>query len=328
MVKLLRVLAGGLTLLVFVSGCNFPNQVTQVDGNQALTIAAQTIQAQLTLDAAGLPAGETPAPPGADPTQQPTITIAPTNTELVPTATTEPCDVAGFIRDVTIDDGTEMMPGTSFTKTWRVVNEGSCSWTQDYDIVFEKGELMGADAVVPITTGTVSPGSQMDISVDMVAPDSPGKYRGTWQLRNGNGVVFTIDGYWVEIVVLQPEIYSSKSNFQVEQSFLADLDNGDSPPIEIEDFWFEVVANDNKRLVPKNSAGFLVIGEDEPSYGKCNEADLKTDAIKIDADLVDQWICFETNEGRLGTFLVVSLTPSDNSVSQTLELDYVTWDLP
>lgn len=328
MVKLLKVLAGGLALIVFLSGCNFPNQVNQVDGNQALTIAAQTIQAQLTLDAVGLPIGETPVPPGTEAVQQPTITIAPTNTEPPPTATFEPCDVAGFVRDVTIDDGTEMMPGTSFTKTWRVINEGTCTWTKYYDLVFEKGEAMDGDAVVQMTTGNVDPGSQLDVSVDLVAPDSAGTYRGTWQLRNADGFIFTLDGFWVEINVLQPEVYSSKVNFKVEQTFMADLDNGDSPAIDIEDFLFQVVTNENKKLVPKNSAVFLVMGEDEPSYGKCNEAARTASEIEINKDLVGQWICYETNQGRIGTFKVVSLTPVDITTNQTLELDYVTWDLP
>lgn len=187
---------------------------------------------------------------------------------------------------------------------------------------------MDGSAVVQLTTGTVSPGSQLDISVDLVAPDDPGTYRGYWQIRNANAVVFTLDGFWVEIEVLQPKVYSSKVNFEVEQTSLADLDEGDSPSVEIEDFLFKVVSNTNKRLVPMNSAGFAVIGEDEPSYGKCNEVDLEADEIVINKDLVDQWVCYETNEGRLGRFQVVSLTPTDVAESQIIKLDYVTWALP
>jgi len=328
MIRLLKVLVCGLILVVWIAGCNFPNRVNQVDGNQALTIAAQTIAAQLTLDAAGIIPGETSAPSGTEVNQPPTITIAPTNTQMTATATPEPCDVAGFIRDVTIEDGSTMMPGTSFTKTWRVLNEGTCTWTKDYDLVFERGESMGGDASVQMTTGTVDPGSQLDISVDLVAPDSPGTYRGTWQLRNADGVVFTVDGFWVEIKVLAPDVYSSKTNFKVEQTIMADLDNGDAPAIEIEDFLFKVVSDNNKRLAPKNSAMFILMGKEEPSYGKCNETDLRSDEIVVNKDLVGQWICYETNEGRLGTFKVVFLTPTDITASQILELDYVTWDLP
>jgi hypothetical protein len=328
MIKLLKVLAGGLALIVSLAGCNFPNRVNTVDGNQALTIAAQTIQAQLTLDAIGLPPVETGVPTVNGPTQAPTITIAPTNTEIAPSATPEPCDVAGFVRDVTIEDGTSMMPGTSFTKTWRVINEGQCTWTKDYDLVFYSGESMDGAASVPITNGNVSPGTQLDVSVNLVAPDAPGTYRGTWQLRNGNGIIFTLDGFWIEIKVLEPAVYSSKLNFKVTQNFMADLDNGDSPPIDIEDFLFKVVSNDNKRLKPMNSAAFVIMGKDEPSYGKCNEADRKTDEIVVNKDLVGYWLCYETNQGRLGTFKIVSLTPTDIAENQVLELNYITWNKP
>jgi len=136
------------------------------------------------------------------------------------------------------------------------------------------------------------------------------------------------DGYWVEIKVLQAEVYSSQVNFKVDQTVMADLDNGDAPAIEIEDFLYKVVADNNKRLVPLNSALFVIMGKDEPSYGKCNEADRTDNEIVITKDLVGYWICYETNEGRLGTFKLVSLTPTDITAIQTLELDYVTWELP
>ena len=328
MIKLLKTLAGGLAVAMLLSGCNLPSRIDQGNGDQLLTYAAQTIHAQLTLESTGIPLEEPTATLTIDTGQQPTITIAPTNTQPAPTVTPEPCDVAGFVRDVTIEDGTEMMPGTSFTKTWRVLNEGACTWTKDYDLIFERGESMDGDAVVQLTTGNISPGTQLDVSVDLVAPDDPGTYRGYWQIRNANGVVFTLDGFWVEIKVLEPKVYSSKINFEVEQTVMADLDEGDSPSVEIEDFLFKVISNTNKRLVPMNSAEFAIIGEDEPSYGECNEANRKDDEIVINQDLVDQWVCYETNEGRLGKFQVVSLKPSDVNQSQVLELDYVTWALP
>ena len=328
MIKLFKTLTGGLAVVVLLSGCNLPSRIDQGDGDQVLTFAAQTIRAQETVESTGIPVEDPTATLDIDTGQQPTITIAPTNTQPAPTVTPEPCDVAGFVRDVTIEDGTELMPGTSFTKTWRVLNEGACTWTKDYDLIFERGESMDGDAVVQLTTGNISPGTQLDVSVDLVAPDEPGTYRGYWQIRNANGVVFTFDGFWVEIKVLQPKVYSSKINFDVEQTMMADLDEGDSPSIEIEDFLFKVNSNTNKRLVPMNSAEFAVIGEDEPSYGECNEADRTDDEIVINKDLVDQWVCYETNEGRLGKFQVVSLKPADVNESQVLELDYVTWALP
>jgi len=39
------------------------------------------------------------------------------------------CDRAQFISDVTVPDGTTFAPGATFTKTWRLKNSGTCTWT-------------------------------------------------------------------------------------------------------------------------------------------------------------------------------------------------------
>jgi len=316
--------------LLLLTGCNLPSRVNPSASDTALTQAAQTIEAQMTLNAQGLPSGAAPsATTNPVTTENPQFTIAPTNTpspSLTPTE--EPCDVAGFVKDVTIPDGTELTPGEDFTKTWRVVNEGSCTWNSGYSLVFDEGDTMEAPASVQITTGTVTPGTQLDISIDLIAPGTPGEYRGVWQLRNDGGVIFTIEGIWVEIEVVEPDVFSSDTSFAITQGAQADLDDGSSPPTEVEDFEFTAPSVDNKQLVPLNSAKFLAMGEDEPSYADCNAADLESDEIKISSGLVGDWVCYITDEGRLGKFEVLSLTPADASLSQTLKINYTTWKTP
>ena len=59
---------------------------------------------------------------------------------LVPaaTVTTQPaaalstCDMAQFVADVTVPDGTTYAPGAAFTKTWRLKNIGTCTWSTSY----------------------------------------------------------------------------------------------------------------------------------------------------------------------------------------------------
>src|SRR5512143_3278895 len=46
-----------------------------------------------------------------------------------PAAALSSCDWAQFVADVTVPDGTSYAPGTTFTKTWRLKNIGSCTWT-------------------------------------------------------------------------------------------------------------------------------------------------------------------------------------------------------
>jgi hypothetical protein len=108
-------------------------------------------------------------------------------------------DDAEFVEDVTVPDGTEFTSGQSFTKTWRLRNNGTCTWNTGYQLTFKTGEQMDAPAVVSVTA-SVSPGETLDISVDMSAPATPGEYTGTWRLANVEGEAFGTHPY-VNIIV-------------------------------------------------------------------------------------------------------------------------------
>lgn len=140
----------------------------------------------------------TPVPPTHTPTSTATATFT-----IVPTQV--PCNWAGFIADMSIPDGSFVPAGTSFTKTWRLRNIGSCTWTPNYDIVFVGGHPLGASAVVDLDT-TVHPGEIVDISVRMTAPVNAGYYTSYWQLRSTQGETFALGddqelSFWVEIEV-------------------------------------------------------------------------------------------------------------------------------
>jgi len=115
------------------------------------------------------------------------------------------CDRARFIADVTVPDGTIFAPGAAFSKTWRLMNVGTCTWTTSYSLVFESGEQMGGSSVnLP---WSVAPGQTVDVTVNLTAPGSYGIYRGYWRFQNSSAVRFGIgaDGtrsWWVEIRVL------------------------------------------------------------------------------------------------------------------------------
>lgn len=329
MAKILRLIlilaVAGLALV----GCNLPGRVNQVQG-VALTQAAQTIEAQMTLNAQNQLPTTTPSDEQQE-TAQPTITIAPTNTTAAKaTATAIPCDWAGYVKDVTVPDGAEMKPNEAFTKTWRIENLGTCTWNSDYDLVFDEGESMDGPASEPVTGGSVAPGEVVDISIDLTAPSTPGTYRGTYQLRNDDGVIFTYDGFWVEIEVTEPDSYSSKSSFEVEQNSFADLDEGltSMPGPGLDDFFFMAASDDDKFIDPGIDSEFRQMGSDEPSYEDCNEARMDDDDITVDDDLVGEWFCYLTSEGRLGKFEVISLEPDDITETQVLELDFLTWEIP
>ena len=214
-------------ILLLLTACNFPGASSEpTTGPEAIyTSAAITLIAQQTEAAAGTPIGvasPTSVVVAASPTVPmvivptatplaPTNTPLPTSTPIPPTATPIPipCDRAQFVSDVTIPDNTSIGAGTTFVKTWRLRNNGSCSWTSGYALVFYNGDAMSGPASAPITNGTIPPGSTIDISVSLVAPTTPGTYKGNWRLRNSGGAVFGIgnnadQSFWVQIKSVAP----------------------------------------------------------------------------------------------------------------------------
>ena len=96
---------------------------------------------------------------------------------------------AVFLGDVTVPDNTIMTPGESFVKTWRLRNDGDCAWGPGqyvHTLVFANGDRLGAPDEVPLTQN-VPPGSSVDVSIEMVAPQLPGTYRSEWMLMIAEG---------------------------------------------------------------------------------------------------------------------------------------------
>jgi Ig-like domain from next to BRCA1 gene len=214
-------------ILLLLSACNFPGSSVQptIGPELIYTAAAQTLTAQQTQAAAGTPIilpSPTTGGPIATPTSPvvilptntplpPTNTPLPTNTPIPPTATPIPipCDRGQFVKDISVPDNTEIAAGTTFVKTWRLKNNGSCTWTSGYALVFYNGDAMSGPASVQITNGTVPPDSTIDISVTLIAPTTPGTYKGNWRLRNSGGALFGIgenadQSFWVQIKSVTP----------------------------------------------------------------------------------------------------------------------------
>lgn len=189
------------------------------NGNSAevLTEAAQIAFQALTETAAAAPptATSTDIPP--TPTNTPELpTATPTPQGTLPTATptqqsasngggesNKPCLRANFEIE-TIPDGTKFYVNAPFTKTWRLKNTGSCTWTPGFAVIWVQGDIMSADSVVPFTTVDIPPGGYAEISVNMKAPSPDGHYRGYWMLRSADGIIFGVgntarEWFWVAI---------------------------------------------------------------------------------------------------------------------------------
>ena len=134
--------------------------------------------------------------PGADPVPTIVPTVAATE-RPAPVSTSQGCsDSAAFVRDVSILDGSAMAPGTTFTKTWRLKNTGSCTWDSGYLVSYISGTTMTQQPGYWIVHQgqTVPPGQTVDISVGMTAPVASGNYGSYWGLKKENGQLMPVQG--------------------------------------------------------------------------------------------------------------------------------------
>jgi hypothetical protein len=95
---------------------------------------------------------------------------------------------ARFLADVTIPDDSEVQAGRLFTKTWRVLNNGSRPWGPGYQLVFAGGTAM--TDTLSHAVPAVDPGKEVEISIPLVAPETAGSYFGDWRLQDDQGSQF------------------------------------------------------------------------------------------------------------------------------------------
>ncbi len=157
----------------------------------------QTIEVPTATPTETLKPSDTPIPPTETPTDTPTAT----NTPI-------PCNMAAFIDDVNYPDGSDVITGAEFTKTWRLKNVGTCSWNNTYKIVYVSGDNLNAPSTTKVTNLTINPGESVDVSVKLKAPSSKGTYRSYFKLMAPDGTTFGIgangaNAFWVEIEVVE-----------------------------------------------------------------------------------------------------------------------------
>lgn len=130
--------------------------------------------------------------------ETPTITPQPSEETSVstpetpiPTNAPDCTNSASFVEDVTIPDNSPVSASSSFTKTWRVKNTGTCIWGPDYTLAHYSEESMGAPAASPLAV--TLPGETADLSLNMTAPSSTGIHRGNFVIKNPEGLIMRID---------------------------------------------------------------------------------------------------------------------------------------
>jgi len=100
-----------------------------------------------------------------------------------------------FIKHLTIEDDTILPPNTPFLKAWRFRNESNKPWPDNCNIVFvgkKHGDLLGAASeTIPVNNKNgPQPNEEINICVNLVTPNKPGKYVGYWRLAEPSGKKF------------------------------------------------------------------------------------------------------------------------------------------
>ncbi|HEX7542176.1 MAG TPA: NBR1-Ig-like domain-containing protein [Anaerolineales bacterium] len=192
-------------ILLGLAACGGGTPTT--DPSLAYTQIWQTVevaQTQTALSASPTPSlTDTPTVnPNPGVTSSPTITHTPlpgtpsvtpfTISTPAGTLSAAACDNAIGVADVTYPDGSEVVAGAPFVKTWQVKNIGPCSWNQNYVLVFGWGGIGTNWNTTPPShfTAIVLPGETLDISVTLTAPTTPGTYGASFALQNDKGYNF------------------------------------------------------------------------------------------------------------------------------------------
>lgn len=168
----------------------------------AQTLAVATFSSGQTQTALAMPTNTSTST--VTPLPSPTITLAVTKTSGAPIGSgvgiqpTSSCYSMAFVADVTIPDNSNMKPGQSFTKTWRVRNNGTCAWDSGFKLNFIGGEAMGGATLT--LDKAISPGTETELSVGMTAPNTTGNHRGNWRMANATGTNFGDEVYVVIVV--------------------------------------------------------------------------------------------------------------------------------
>jgi hypothetical protein len=346
-----------------LTGCNLTRSKATAISNVNVTQAYQTVQARITeiialtptravtlIPTSGLAgASATPTPLGFQSTSTPTLTL-PQGTQ------TTSCDKAapGIPIDVTIEDNTLMQPGEKFTKVWRLVNVGTCTWTRQYRAVWFFGTKLG-DALLMLMPEDIAPGESVDITVDMVAPLEPGTYQSNWKLSNDKGVLFGIGPngdlpFWVLIIVVQPATATITETsppsltptqtaipsitptpsptpgiYVAGPASLAPNDSYDLDTNQVDgdgaDLVYQTDASGDHWLAPQGGAVLGVYGNGEPNLLVCLSASMSSAPIAIESLSAGSYLCYRTDQGRPGWLRYNSIDAGDGSLS----VNILTW---
>ncbi len=244
--------------------------------------------------------------------------------------------------DLTISDGAILRSGQAFSKTWRLVNAGSCSWTPGYAVTWFSGEEMGA-AGTQFLHESVAPGDSIDVTVDMVAPLQPGVYQGNWMLSDEDANLFGIgpagqSAFWVRIQVAEdlssptpgtlptptvtPAVFYGGDLTLYLQDWM-DLDSGRINTGSTDDLTFQM-EGEKAVLRPATGTRIAVFGARTPTENDCRNVRPSSNSLVLDSLKEGVFLCYRSNQGLPGYVRLPVINLKDNF----LKLEFLTWSAP
>jgi hypothetical protein len=351
-----------ILLIGGLASCSLSGAADPDEYVQEVAVQYETVSAMLTATAARSPeaAPSRVVPPTSTQVRTATPTIlasTPTldsepvemtraaSAALLTQAVNVPCDLAQAGRpiDITIPDDSRLRPGAYFSKTWRLVNVGRCTWQADYALVWFSGHDLGLVHAQPLNV-TVEPGQSVDLTMDMLAPIAPGAYQSNWKLRNQDGGLFGIGPngdapFWARIVVVPddtptptlivPTITFTPTPTEIFQGSLElRLDESvelDSEAILVQDdLLLQRDADARLVLAPAGGAQLASFGLEPPLFNACQAVTFNEAPLELEAYQPNTWFCYYTSEGALGRMQIVSLDLQE----EIIRLEFATWSAP
>src|SRR5574341_1524989 len=129
-----------------------------------------------------------------------------------PTGQASAADCAAFVADLNYPDGSQVDPGQTITKGWRLRNCGTTNWS-GYRAVRVGGSYGPSSFAVP----GVAPGTTGDLYTSITVPSTSGTHRATYQMQGPSGQFG--DVFWVEVNV---EIGRASCSERVSVSVVAE----------------------------------------------------------------------------------------------------------
>lgn len=121
-----------------------------------------------------------------------------------------------------------------------------------------------------------------------------------------------------------PAAVHSKGKLTIQQTYLADLDDGKvSGPRSKYDIWFEAKTKTKRFITPYNSAKIALGGNPPIRKEDCANRPMSANPIPIEKAPVGSYVCVKTNEGRISVFRVNKKVGASPGV---LEIGFTTWE--